>query len=110
MIKCQPIREVIRELNTTYFQDKPITLDITIFVLGPAEANVRLVVDRIGSGKMINDLTDLIGVITFEEQERSSYYGHYSLQYGDYYSVESDEECEIRIWREVEREVERDEK
>lgn len=93
------IREIMRELNTQYLHDKTIPLDIALFILGPSGENVRLVVDRIGSGKMINQLSYMNG----KEQGRSTYYGYYSLQYGDYYSVESDNTCEIQIWREIER-------
>jgi len=99
MVKCQPIREIIRELNTTYFHDKQITLDISLFVLGPAGANVRLIVDRIGYGRMTEDLKEMNG----EYLGKKRYYSQYILQYGDYYSVDADDACEIEIWRERER-------
>lgn len=99
MAKYQPIREIIRELNTMYFNDKQITLDVSLFVLGPANAKVNLVVDRVGHGKMIQQFREING----EKPGEIMYYIYYTVQYGDYYSVEADEECGVLIWRESER-------
>ena len=100
MVKCQPIREIMREINTTYFHEKNISLYISLVILGPSGSNVKLVIDRDGSRKMINQFSEL----NCEEPGKSLYYGYYNLQYTDYYMVEADKTCEIQVWREIESE------
>lgn len=99
MVKCQPIREIIRELNTTYFHDKRMALDVSLFISGPPGADIKLVIDRAGGIKIIKQFSEMNG----EDPGKSMYYVCYNLEYTDEYSVKADEKCEIQIWREIER-------
>lgn len=110
MHKYQPIREVIRELNTTYFHDKRMALDVSLFISGPSGKNINLVIDRVGGIRIIKQFSEMHDVetpflfrINGEEPGKSIYYLYYSLQYTDEYSVQTDDACEIEIWREIER-------
>lgn len=100
MGKCQPIREVTRELNTTYFHDKRMALDVSLFISGPPGADIKLVIDRAGGIKIIEQFSPMNG----DDPENRLHYVFYTLEYTDEYSVKADEKCEIQIWREVERE------
>ena len=99
MPRYQPTREIIRELNTTYFHDKRMPLDVSLFISGPSNKNVRLVIDRAAGIKIIKQFTEM----DTEEPGKSMYYVYDSLQYTDEYSVNADGMFEIQIWRESER-------
>lgn len=102
MVKYHPMRDIIRQLNTKYFHDKRIALDISLFILGPAGVPVFLLVDRMDRAGNMNMTIEFVEM-NEEYLGKKRYYNRYILQYGDYYSVQADDACEIEFWRETER-------